>query len=259
MNIVQSFLYKIKSRLNNNILNRALISIGFEKHIKVSGLFWKNYVVDRNKTEQEIAGYSHISSIDEAIIELHMQLQSTTKKYFNPDVAITILDIGCGPGLYLKDFPKNANKYGIDLNRDMLKLAKKNNSDAVLIEGEFLKVKFTTSFHMLYSIGVLQYFTPAELDNLLKKASSLLQPSGILFISYPHAISREDLSYPDINYISYSPGYLSRVASKYFTIISNKHILQDRTIDEYDISPASPPVGFNKTYQNSSILIAQKK
>jgi len=259
MNTLQSLSYKIKSRLNKGIINKVLIALGFEKHIKVSKAFWENYLVVQQKTDQEISGYSHVPEVDEAIALIHKQLQACREEHCKPGSAINVLDIGCGPGLYLKDFPENVAKYGIDLNKDMLKLARKNNPDAILTEGEFLKENFTAKFNMVYCIGVLQYFTPVELQKLFQKASSLLHPQGILFISYPHAVTKQELAYPDINYISYSPKHLNSVASEYFSILSNNHLLEDRIIDDYDKSPAAPPKGFDRTCRNSSTFIGQKK
>jgi hypothetical protein len=95
--------------------------------------------------------------------------------------------------------------------------------------------------------------------HFLKKIHELLNTNGVLFISYPHAISSRDLTIPDINYINYSPEYLNGIVSKYFKIIQNKHILDDRDVKDYDRTPYKPlNVNFDKTYKNSSILIVQK-
>ena len=82
---------------------------------------------------------------------------------------------------------------------------------------------------------------------------------GFVFISYPHALSEEDIIHPDKNFVQYSPDYLNELIARKFKLIQNKHIFDERVIKDYDRSPYKPlNSSFDKTYKNSSILIAQK-
>ncbi len=243
---------------NNTFINRILVFFKLDKHLQRANNYWEKYETNLNKTHQEIAGYSHSKDVQETVDKTHSTLKLFFDKYTS-DKAV-ILDIGCGPGLYLSDFPKSTQLFGIDLSEKMLSLAKTNCPHATLINDEFLKYVFTVKFDLIYSIGVLQYIPKSELDSFFKKIHELLNTNGIFFISYPHAISSKDLTIPDINYINYSPEYLNSVVSKYFNLIQNKHILDDREITDFDKSPYKPlNVNFDKTYKNSSILVGQKK
>ena len=259
MNIVQKLKYKIKALFNHKAINKILVVAGMERLVKASEGLWKNYTIVPGKTEQEIAGYSHITGIQEVIDATHQNIQACFNNYFRDKISASVLDIGCGPGLYLKDFPQGIKKYGVDLSSKMLAIARKNNPDGTFYEGQFLHINFNSTFDLIYLVGVLQYFTPTQINSFFKKSCSLLNKGSILYISYPHAISKNDLSYPDINYIHYSPGYLNKAASEYFEVIQNKHISEDRSISDYDHTPASPPKGIERTYLNSSVFIGKKK
>jgi len=244
--------------LSNPFLNKILVKLKVERFFHRANNYWTNYRIDDNKTLQEIAGYSHSKDVQEAVDQTHEKLKEISKKYLTENSSV--LDIGCGPGLYLKDFDKNKSLFGIDLNEKMLELAKRNSLNASLVKGDFLSYNFDRKFNLIYSVGMLQYIPMSKIDSFIKKIYDSLEKDGILFISYPHAISKIDLTVPDLNYINYSPKFLNNILSGSFQIIENKHILDDREIFDYDITPYRPQnTNFDKTYRNSSILIAKKR
>ena len=247
-----------KLLLNNIVVNNVAIFFGLDKHLKSSNNYWKKYNILPNKTHQEVAGYSHIREVQEAVDKTHEILKLYTAKHLKKDAGV--LDIGCGPGLYLMDFEKTIKLYGIDINDKMLELARKNNPNAIFYEGEFLSQKIDIKFNLIYSVGVMQYISRGEIIRFFDKIYDLLENNGIVFISYPHALSAIDLSFPDINYINYSPSFLNEILSKKFTLLQNKHVVDDRSITDYDKTPYKPSIAsMDKIYKNSSILVAQKK
>lgn len=220
--------------------------------------FWKNYKPDLTKSHQEIACYSHTKDVQECIDKTHILLIDTFNKYLRQDES-RVLDIGCGPGLYLKDFSPQHKLWGLDINKNMLTIAKQNVPQAKLIQGDFLEYQFNTKFDFIYSVGVVQYVKPDEIIFFFNKAADLLDNRGFIFISYPHALSEDDIIHPDKNFVQYSPNYLNEIISSKFILIQNKHIFDDRVIKDYDRSPYKPlNPSFDKTYKNSSILIAQR-
>ncbi len=243
---------------NNIIINNIFIFFHLENYLKRVKTYWMSYKINPNKSEQENAGYSHVKDVQKAIDITHDILKETGRKVLGP--GLNVLDIGCGPGLYLKDFPSNVNLYGVDISAKMIELAKKNNPTANFYEGEFLPANITQTFTLIYSVGMMMYVSRSDLRKFFDKIYNLLDKDGILFISYSHAIARKDLFYPDINYIQYSPALLSKVASERFTVLQNKHVVDDRILDSYDKFPYKPTIaGMDRTYINSSILIVQKK
>jgi SAM-dependent methyltransferase len=243
---------------NNVVINNIAIFFRIDKYLKRANNYWKNYKVIIGKTDQEVAGYSHVNDVQEAVDKTHAKLMEISRGFIK--TGGDVLDIGCGPGLYLKDFDQTFNLHGIDINTKMLELAKKNNPRANFYEGEFLSTNIGSKFDLIYSVGMLQYISKGEIKPFFEKIFSLLNKDGIAFISYPHAINIKDLFYPDINYINYSPLFLKHLILDKFMIIQNKHVIDDREILGFDKTPYFPSIkGFDKTYRNSSILIAQKK
>lgn len=240
---------KVKGKIVN--------TIKIFKHETVKD-FWKNYKPDLKKTHQEIACYSHEKDVQECIDKTHTLLQETFNKYLTIDRA-SILDIGCGPGLYLKDFPPQHYLSGIDINLNMLALAKNNVPQAEFFNGDFLEYLFDKKFDLIYSIGVIQYVNKEEIQTFFDKIASLLNPGGLVFISYPHALSENDILQPDKNFIHYSPDFLNKIISEKFILLQNKHIYDGRKITDFDRNPYKPlNPSFDRTYKNSSILIAKK-
>jgi cyclopropane fatty-acyl-phospholipid synthase-like methyltransferase len=252
---MKNFLLRLS---NNAFVNSITIFIGIDKYFKRANKYWKNYKIAGNKSHQEVAGYSHTNDVQEAVDKTHLIFKSTLINYLKP--GDKILDIGCGPGLYLKEAAADINLFGVDINSEMLALAAKNNPKATLYEGEFLTVKFDSKFNLVCSVGMLQYVSKGEIKQFFDKISDLLEKEGIIFISYPHAIKAKDLSYPDLDYINYSPAFLNKLLDEKFTVLQNKHVVDERSIEDYDPAPYEPlQKNMDKTYKNSSILIAQKK
>lgn len=252
---MKNLLHKI---ISNSYFNRVVATLKLDKYFHRANNYWEKYETDLRKSHQEISGYSHYKDVQETVEETHKIIQNTLKKYCTDNASV--LDIGCGPGLYLKDFSEvNIRKVGIDLSAKMLKLAKENNPNTLLINGEFLSYQFNQQFDFIYSVGVLQYIPKREIENFFKKIHLLLKKNGAFLINYPHAISLDDLNFSNINFIQYSPNFLNKIVASYFSIVENKHVIDDRVIGDYDKTPYLPlNPKFNTTFKNSSILIAKK-
>lgn len=243
---------------NNIIINNVAIFFGADKYMKSANNYWKRYRIELNKSHQQVAGYSHIKEVEETLDKIHQTLINTTDIYLKKGERV--LDIGCGPGLFLMDFKKDYELHGIDLSSEVLKLAKQNNPLAILHVGDFMDEKFDTKFNLIYSVGMLLYIKRSEVELFFNKLYDMLEPKGLVLISYPHAICRRDLFYHDINYINYSPKLLNKLISKKFILIQNKHVVDDREISNYDQMPYKSSVpGVDRIYKNSSILIIRKK
>ena len=81
---------------------------------------------------------------------------------------LNIIDIGCGPGRYANDLAISGHHVtGIDISRDMIKLAKKKNNsfknNTNFIVGDYLKKKFSKKFHYAILNGFFDYIEKPEL------------------------------------------------------------------------------------------------
>lgn len=243
---------------NNVFFNNIVIFLGLEKKIKKYYNPYIKFKPNRKKSLQETAGFSIRPEINEILEKIHRKLSQTTTTSF--PFGGNVLDIGCGPGLYLKDFNEQYKLFATDINSEMLELAAKEVPAAKFYHGDFMKIKLDEKYHMIYSIGMLIYIGRNDIELFFEKIGELLLPGGIFFLSYPHAISRLDLYYPDLSYIQYSPAFIQKLVSGKFNLIEHHHAFDGRIIEKYDPYPyASTNPHVSRTYKNSSILILQKK
>ncbi len=243
--------------ISNPYFNQIVVKLKLDRFFHRANNYWSKHQTDLNKSHQEIAGYSHFIDVQEAVDKTHETIRKVFCEYFSEHASV--LDIGCGPGLFLKDFQMTINKTGIDICHDMIEIAAQNNPDATLINDEFLSYSFRRKYNLIYSIGVMQYIPKSKIKNFFIKIHSLLEDDGMLLISYPHAISQNDLKFLNINYINYSPAFINKIIAPYFEILQNKHTVDNRVISDFDRMPYKPlNPQFNATYKNSSILIARK-
>lgn len=97
-----------------------------------------------------------------------------------------ILDVGCGSGSFLKEcLQVGWEVYGIDPSQAAIQTAKETYGLS-LINGFFENHHFTDKFDCIVFIGLEHMQNP--MDSLIK-ASSLLNPNGIIFFEVPNADS----------------------------------------------------------------------
>ncbi len=255
--ILRPFKGLLFKAVNNVLVNNFLILFRLENRFKA---FYNPYVTFqpvKEKNLQENAGFSDRPEINEVIEKIHRLLQETSRS--NVPATGAVLDIGCGPGLYLKDFEAGHQLTGLDINEEMLKMAKKQVPQAGFVQGDFISARFDGSFDLIYSIGVLIYISRSDLPAFFEKVNAHLNSGGVFFLSYPHAIRFMDLFYPNLRYIQYSPRLIEKMARKYFKILKHEHIVDGRKVGSYDKDPFTTDHSRNnRTYQNSYLLIAQK-
>lgn len=260
-NFIQKALRKLILIFGNNIpVNNLLVILKKDYLIKKIINNWAVKKYDHSKSPQENVGYSHIPAMQELVNKSHVILKEKINLYLHNRKSV--LDIGCGTGLYLADFPSSFKLYGIDLNSHFLEVSKTIVPNAIVKQGNYLEEKFDTKFDAIISFGVLMYFEPSKIKILFKKLHDDLNDNGVLLIQYPQAMSIKDLYYPDLSYIKYSPDFLEKAFKPYFNILEHKHFYDERKIKSYDPVHYYYPDGQNKrldTIQNTYLLVGQKK
>lgn len=244
--------------INNRRINRVIVFLRIERLFIIFYNPYKNFRADeKKKSVREISGFSHNEYIDRVLERIKFLLKETVATNFKG--RIRILEIGCGPGNYIEDLQKEHKVAGIDINQSMLDIAKKRFPESEFIYGDFLKAKLQDKYDFIYCVGVLQYFYPSQIPALFAKISSLLNDQGVFFVNFPHALGQEDLRYPNLSYVQYSPELLRKAASGHFSIIFDLHTTDGRFIREYDETPHENPVDKGeRTYLNSYTLIFKK-
>jgi SAM-dependent methyltransferase len=101
------------------------------------------------------------------------------KKYFIPD-NISLLDVGCGQGDFLKSLSSTINATGIDLNPIL-------SSDIKTIKDDYLKHHFTQKYDLITFWHSLEHFSNPR--QAINKSLSLLKKHGHILISIPNTNS----------------------------------------------------------------------
>ncbi len=241
------------------MINNILIVLGKDRYASQRGNPYTTYVPAGSKSVQENAGYSNREEINQVLSKSKKDLLLTAQTQLKAKAKI--LDIGCGPGMYLSLFKDEPYElHATDINSGMLALAKKEVPRAAFYEGDINDVVITETFDLIYCIGVLIYIPPSGLRAFIEKTVSLLNDEGILYLNFPHAISVWDSWYKDITYVQYSPSQLRKLLAPYFEILADHHAFDNRRIDRYDQTPyKSLNPDTHRTYKNSYLLVAKKK
>ena len=114
-----------------------------------------------------------------------MWFEKNIKKFFNNQCKPSLLDVGCGSGLFLASAKKNTsfNKfYGIEPNKRMRQIAQSKNRCVVFKSFDEVKQKFNS----VTILKVLEHIKNPR--DFLKKTSSKLKKRGIIFIEVPDVI-----------------------------------------------------------------------
>jgi len=253
--------------LNNWVLNNVYIALKLDPWLNsVVNPYVLSYAPDPNKSLQEIAGYSDTPEINEVIAKIRHYVQRAKKEYLKPGAAV--LDLGCGPGMYLQDFtdlPSGEGVgyqiHGVDISQHMIDFAQREYPNGTFYTGNLIEVDFgTKSFDFISSHGMLEFITRSDVPKMFRKVHQLLKPGGIFLMSYPHATSWADTMYSDLKYFSYSPDLVNKLNEPLFNILTHEHVLHERYVGKYDQHPIVPQNSqYTRTCRNSSIFIAQKQ
>lgn len=247
--------------VNNVFVNNIAILTGTETRLKRIQHPYVSFAPRDDKSLQENAGFSDRPEINEAVQRTHDDLHRVARLLPKNDAKNRVLDIGCGPGLYLQEFdPESFDVTGIDLNEGMRRLAQRQVPHARIIAGNFLDADMGGPFDLVYSIGVFIYIGRSEISGFFAKVRQLLSPGGLFFLNYQHALSLWDLVYPDLTYIQYSPHLVERVATRHLAVVEHHHAFDDRTIELYDRKPyKSLNPNTHRTFRNSSVIILRNR
>ncbi len=99
-----------------------------------------------------------------------------------------ILDVACGPGnitKYLLDKRPNFQVLGIDLSKNMLELAKKNNPTAEFQQLDCMDIlSLNQKFDVIIASFLLPYLSKRETIGFIRRATMMLNDKGILYLSF---------------------------------------------------------------------------
>ena len=105
------------------------------------------------------------------------------KKYKKSD-GIQLLDVGCGTGMHLKYFKDDFSCIGIDINNEMVEVAKSKVDDVIFEQGDMIDFNLKTEFDILLclfsSIGYVKSYS--NLEKTIKNFANHLKKGGVIVI-----------------------------------------------------------------------------
>lgn len=149
--------------------SKVLNEIGLE-------MYWKDYETEvHNKDEKLKMQRRKMYELDYQYIKNFMEMKNAC-----------ILDVGCADGQFLDFFDaEGALCEGVEYGEEAYKMASKKYK---IYFGDFPTLNIKNKYNLIIFRGVIQYFIHPK--KYLKKASELLKPGGMLYItSSPNAES----------------------------------------------------------------------
>ena len=111
------------------------------------------------------------------------QINKLINKYKKSDEN-ELLDVGCGTGKHLHYFKDKFSCTGIDLNEEIIDIAKTNVSDVIFVQGDMidfdLKKTFDVIFCLFSSIGYVKTYD--NLEKTIVNFSKHLKSGGVVII-----------------------------------------------------------------------------
>lgn len=95
-----------------------------------------------------------------------------------------LLDVGCGTGMHIKYFKDDFSCTGIDINSEMVEVAKSKITNVIFEQGDMIKFSLKTSFDVILclfsSIGYVK--TYSNLEKTVKNFANHLKKGGLLIV-----------------------------------------------------------------------------
>ncbi|MCW6160361.1 MAG: class I SAM-dependent methyltransferase [Candidatus Micrarchaeales archaeon] len=96
-----------------------------------------------------------------------------------------LLEVGCGTGRYLEQFNRSFSCTGIDISRNMLKIARaKRLRNVKLVEGDMVRMELGKKFDVVLCLfGVLPYVkTYSNLRKVIRNFANHMKRGGVLIV-----------------------------------------------------------------------------
>ncbi len=133
-----------------------------------------------------------------------------------------MLHLGCGAGGYDYHFKKYFLITGVDLSEEMLKIAKRRNSEVTYLKGDMRTVSLGEKFDVVIIPDSIMYMTSiADLNKTISNAVHHLKPGGI-FLVVTHL--KED--FQENNFV-----YTGKREDIHITLFENNHIVSENTYE----------------------------
>ena len=155
--------------------------MNIDKHKEVEQ-DWDIYWADKDRSSNVV--YDLLAGIYRRLIVKNI-LNHFIKKHFKK--GDRVLHAGCGSGQVDTDIREFIDITALDISAHALKIYRKVNGDKCkTIQGNIFSLPFdTNSFDGLYNLGVVEHFTPEEIQQILTECKRVLKPGGKIVVLWP--------------------------------------------------------------------------
>lgn len=123
----------------------------------------------------------------------HLSIPSLKKFLSFLPANAKVLDIGCGGGQDSKFLlENNCNVLGIDISKEMIKLAKKYSLAGNIKIADIMELSTSIKYDGIWCCRVFHNISIKEQDRFLEKLNKLLKKNGVLYITSAISESKED-------------------------------------------------------------------
>jgi len=155
-----------------------------------------------------------------------------------------LLDIGCGPGLYIEQFiALDYDCCGIDFSPASIEHAKSQLGDkARLINGDIRSVEFGGGYNLAMMVfGEFNVFSPEECKKILKKTFEALSPGGKLLLEVHTFDAVERIGRTPNSWYKSGPGLLGLFSDNPYVCLMENHWLdkQKTALQQFHILDAA--------------------
>lgn len=143
---------------------------------------WDIYWGSKNKRAS--ATYDFLAGIYRRLIVKNI-LNHFVFKYFPKGAHV--VHAGCGSGQVDVDIAKHVDITALDISNNALLIYRQVNGDKCkTIQGNIFSMPFANeSFDGVYNLGVLEHFTPEEINQILTECKRILKPNGRIIVLWP--------------------------------------------------------------------------
>ena len=157
--------------MNIDLIEIQKYSIKPALYEKGNAIMWTNPHIQPYLLEAHLDPHINIASRRKDQIEKTIHWM---KSLFPIGKSLDVLDLGCGPGLYIEHFyHPNQKVIGIDFNVCSLEYAKNHTKGVTFIQKNYLELDLSQTFDLIYMIycdfGVLALTEQNQLLNIVEK------------------------------------------------------------------------------------------
>jgi len=141
-----------------------------------------------DKTEKTIQTYDRCATaFEDKFMGLHLYRDSLHRFSGMIEKGWKVLDLGCGPGnvsRFLIDQIGNIDLTGIDLSREMIRLAERNVPEASFMVKDIRRLNFeSATYDAIVAAFCLPFLHDDEAEALIRNMHRVLKPKGYLYLS----------------------------------------------------------------------------